>query len=112
MLDSSRTCQKDDCTRCDGFMPVMRVELSRFYHDSALGETRFFAQTTVVRPPRLVFQDHGVTVKFAALAALPPEVVMATLPVLADAGTVAVICVSESTVSVVAGTPPKVTFVV
>jgi hypothetical protein len=51
-------------------------------------------------------------VKLVALVAVPPGVVMTIFPVFAPAGTVAVTCVSEFTVKVVAFTPPKVTFVV
>jgi hypothetical protein len=43
-----------------------------------------------------------VTVKSAVLVAVPPAVVTLTLPVVAPMGTVAVICVSELTVKVVA----------
>jgi hypothetical protein len=55
---------------------------------------------------------HAVTVKLVALAALPPGVVIAIFPVFAPVGTVAVTCVSEFTVKLVAFTPPNVTFVV
>jgi hypothetical protein len=50
-----------------------------------------------------------VTVKFVALVAVPELVVTAIGPVTALLGTVAVIWVGESTVKVVAATPPKVT---
>ena len=55
---------------------------------------------------------HGpvVTVKLPELLATPPGVVIAILPLTAPVGTVAVICVSELTVKVVAATPPNVTF--
>jgi hypothetical protein len=53
---------------------------------------------------------YGVTVKLAVLDAVPPGVVVTILPVTAPVGTVAVTCVSEFTVKVVAATPPKVTF--
>jgi len=43
-----------------------------------------------------------LTVKFAALVAVPPGVVTLILPVVAPVGTVAVICVAESTWNVVA----------
>ena len=46
------------------------------------------------------------------LTAVPPGVTIAILPVFAPVGTVAVICVSESTVKVVAFTPLNVTLVV
>src|SRR5438874_589311 len=52
---------------------------------------------------------HGVTVKVVALVAAPPAVVIAILPVFAPVGTVAVTCVSELAVNVVAFTPPNVT---
>jgi hypothetical protein len=55
---------------------------------------------------------HCVTVKFVALAAVPPGVVMEIFPVCAPAGTVAVTPVSEFTVNAVAFTPPKVTVLV
>jgi hypothetical protein len=51
-------------------------------------------------------------VKVPELVAVPPGVVIAIFPVTAPVGTVAVTCVSEFTVKVVAATPPKVTFVV
>jgi hypothetical protein len=43
-----------------------------------------------------------LTVKFVALVAVPPGVVTEILPVVAPVGTVAVICVAESTWNVVA----------
>ena len=49
--------------------------------------------------------------KLVALDAVPPGVVITIFPVFAPVGTVAVICVSEFTVKLVAATPPKVTFV-
>jgi hypothetical protein len=48
-------------------------------------------------------------VKFVVLVAVPEGVVTAMGPVTAVVGTVAVICVGEVTVKVVAATPPKVT---
>jgi len=54
----------------------------------------------------------GVTLKVPELVAEPPGVVTTIFPVLAPLGTVAVILLPEFTVKVVAGTPPKVTFVV
>lgn len=51
---------------------------------------------------------HYVTVNIAALAAVPPGVVITTLPVLAPAGTVNVTCLSEFTVKDVTLTPPSV----
>jgi hypothetical protein len=48
-------------------------------------------------------------VKFVVLVAVPAGVVTAMGPVTAVVGTVAVICVAEVTVKVVAATPPKVT---
>ena len=50
-----------------------------------------------------------VTVKFVVLVAVPEAVVTAIGPVTPLLGTVAVIWVGESTVNVVAATPPKVT---
>src|SRR6266853_4520238 len=50
--------------------------------------------------------------KFVALLTDPPRVVMTIFPVLAPVGTFAVTWVSEFTVTVVALTPPNVTFVV
>jgi hypothetical protein len=49
------------------------------------------------------------TVKLPVLVAVPSESVTAIVPVVAPAGTVAVICVSELTVKLVAAVPPKVT---
>jgi hypothetical protein len=49
------------------------------------------------------------TVKFVALSPNPAGVVTRTLPVTAPAGTVAVICVAEFTVMVIAAAPPKLT---
>ncbi len=49
--------------------------------------------------------------KLVALDAVPPGVVITIFPVFAPVGTVAVTCVSEFTVKLVAATPPKVTFV-
>ena len=54
---------------------------------------------------------YGNTVKLVALVADPPAVFTCILPVLAPVGTVAVICVSESTVKVMAFTPPNDTLV-
>ena len=53
-------------------------------------------------------QHRYVTMKVAALVAVPPGVVILILPVIAPVGTVAVTCVAEFTVNV-ALTPPKVT---
>lgn len=50
--------------------------------------------------------------KFVELLADPPLVVMTIFPVTAPVGTFAVTWVSEFTVTVVAATPPNVTFVV
>ena len=50
--------------------------------------------------------------KFVVLLTDPPRVVIAIFPVTAPVGTFAVTWVSEFTVTVVAATPPKVTFVV
>src|SRR4029453_2025156 len=52
---------------------------------------------------RVTVLEWGMlTVKFAALAIVPPGVVTLILPVVAPVGTVAVICVAESTWNVVA----------
>jgi hypothetical protein len=51
-----------------------------------------------------------VTVKLLALDAVPAGVVITIFPVFAPVGTVAVTCVSEFTVKLIAATPPKVTF--
>jgi hypothetical protein len=51
-------------------------------------------------------------VKVPELVAVPPGVVIAIFPVSAPGGTVAVTCVSEITVKVVALTPPNLTFAV
>jgi hypothetical protein len=53
-----------------------------------------------------------ITVNVPELVAVPPGVVITMCPVFAPLGTVAVTCVSEFTVTTVAFTPPKVTFVV
>src|SRR6266853_2142491 len=55
---------------------------------------------------------HYVTVKLVAVVAVPLGVVITIFPVFAPVGTVAFTCVSDSTVKVVAFTPPKVTWVV
>jgi hypothetical protein len=55
---------------------------------------------------------YCLTVKTAALVAVPPGVVIAIFPVFAPLGTFAVTCVSEFTANVVALTRPNVTFVV
>lgn len=57
-------------------------------------------------------QLPALTVKAPELLTVPPGVVTAIFPVIAPMGTVAVSCVSEFTVKVVAATPPKVTLVV
>jgi hypothetical protein len=65
----------------------------------------------LLRPLSLsVIVGAAVTVKLVALVAVPPAVVTAIVPLLAPVGTVAVICVSESTVKVAAA-PLKVTAV-
>ena len=56
-------------------------------------------------------RPHYVTVKVVALVAVPPGVVITTLPVLAPAGTVNVTCLSEFTVKDVTLTPPSVMLV-
>jgi hypothetical protein len=55
---------------------------------------------------------YCVTVKTPELVAIPPGAVIAIFPVFAPVGTLAITFVSESTVTLVAGTPPNVTFVV
>ena len=60
---------------------------------------------------RLVIVGAPITVKVSALVAVPPGVVTAIDPVVAPAGTVAVICVEESTVNMVALVPLKATVV-
>jgi hypothetical protein len=57
-------------------------------------------------------KHYYVTVKTAELVAVPPGVVIAIFPVFAPVGTFAVTCVSELTTTVVALTPPNVSFVV
>ena len=57
---------------------------------------------------KLVSLGIGMTVKFAALVAVPAGVVTAILPLVAPLGTVAVICVALFTVKA-ALTPLKVT---
>jgi hypothetical protein len=58
---------------------------------------------------KFVMVGGGMTVKLVALVAVPPGVVTAIGPVVAPAGTVAVICVERSTLKVAALTPLKVT---
>ena len=53
----------------------------------------------------------GITVKLPELVAVPPGVMTEICPVLAPAGTVAVICSSEMTVSPVRSVPFRVTAV-
>src|ERR1700694_4629953 len=55
---------------------------------------------------------YGVTVKFDALVATPPEVVTAIGPVTAPAGTVASTSVSFTTVTLFDATPPNLTAIV
>ena len=62
--------------------------------------------------PRIKQERVVVTVNVPELVTVPPNVVMAILPVTAPVGTPAVTCVSEFTVTLVAFTPPKVTLVV
>jgi hypothetical protein len=57
-------------------------------------------------------EADAITVKTVELVAVPPGVVTAIFPVMAPIGTVAVTCISEFTVKVVAATPPKVTLLV
>jgi len=57
----------------------------------------------------LIVGGGGITTKLDALAAKPPGVVTAMLPVVAPAGTRAMICKAVSELIVVAGAPPNVT---
>ena len=50
--------------------------------------------------------------KLVGLEVVPPDVVMLIFPVFAPVGTVAITCVSEFTVNIVATTLPNDTFVV
>jgi hypothetical protein len=50
-------------------------------------------------------EHHCVTVKTPLLVAVPPAVVIAIFPVFAPMGTIAITCVSEFTVKLVAFTP-------
>ena len=56
-------------------------------------------------------QGPVLTVNVPELVATPPGVVIAIFPVAAPVGTVAVTCVAELTLKVVAATPPNVTLV-
>jgi hypothetical protein len=56
--------------------------------------------------------NYGVTVKLVGLHEGAPVVVILILPVTAPVGTVAVICVSEFTLKLVAVTPPNFTLLV
>ena len=69
------------------------------------------AQSTVVLRCSAAASNTGAAVmaKFAALTALPPEVVTLIGPVVAAGGTVAVICASLSTVKLDAAVPLKAT---
>ena len=60
---------------------------------------------------KLVIAGGGVTVKLPVLVAVPPGVVTLTLPVVAPAGTVVVICVAETTVKADAAMPLNATLV-
>jgi hypothetical protein len=66
-------------------------------------------QLNVVAWPWQLLIGQAETVKFAALVAVPPRVVITIFPVTAPVGTIAVTWLSEFTVKV-AFTPPKVTF--
>src|SRR5438132_818934 len=61
--------------------------------------------------PVMVGGGTGMTLKFVGLAAMPPGATTTTGPLVAAIGTVAVICVSASTVKAEAGTPLNVTAV-
>ena len=65
---------------------------------------------TVAAPPPIA-AGVGLTVKLPAEVPVPPEVVTAIVPVVAPTGTVAVICVAELTVYVIAAVPLNVTAV-
>jgi hypothetical protein len=60
---------------------------------------------------KLVIVGAEITVKLAALVAVPPEVVTLAVPVVAPVGTVAVICVALLTVKLVAVVPLNLTAV-
>src|ERR1035438_505481 len=67
------------------------------------------------RPRALILndsEDYFVTLKLLALVAVPPGVVTAIFPVTAPVGTVALTCVSEFAMGLVACTPPNMTIVV
>lgn len=72
--------------------------------------------TTVPRGPLVGVNDvivgGSMTTKSAVLVAVPAGLLTLTFPVVAPAGTVAVICVLEFAVNAVAGVPVKVTVVV
>jgi hypothetical protein len=51
---------------------------------------------------------YGVTVNISGPVAVPPAVVITMFPVFAPVGTIAVTCVFEFLVTVVAFTPPNV----
>ncbi|MGZ4109058.1 MAG: hypothetical protein ACXVP7_05160, partial [Actinomycetota bacterium] len=59
----------------------------------------------------IVGVGEGATVKFGPLVSVPSESVTLIFPVVAPVGTIAVICVSESTVKDVAAVPLKLTVV-
>ena len=61
---------------------------------------------------KLLIVGGGMMVKLVLLVAVPPAVTTVIAPVDASSGTVAVICVAESTVNTVAAVPAKVTDVV
>ena len=94
-------------------MSALRVFPVVSTHACGLDSQRMF-WSSERRIPGLLLRllPHYVTVKATELVAVPPGVVIAILPVFAPVGTVAVTCVSEFMVKLVAATPPNVTFVV
>ncbi len=90
------------------------LDSQRMFWLSHLMRLRSILTASERRIPGLLLRllPHYVTVKATELVAVPPGVVIAILPVFAPVGTVAVTCVSEFMVKLVAATPPNVTFVV
>ena len=94
--------------RCDQqTLSVIELALSRTQEQGEKPPARGGFVITVRRPER-----YGVTAKLLLLVSVPTGVVMAISPVTAPVGTTAVTRVFESTVKVVAFTPPKLTAVV
>jgi hypothetical protein len=89
-------------SRGNGYEPEGReFEFLRARHSSGI----------VAQFVKLSEQLHSETVKIPELADVPPGVVTVILPVFAPLGTVAVIWIYESTLKLMALTPPKVTLV-